>query len=225
MSGEIEKRAVKAEIRALEANGEMHIVGYSPVYGVRSSDLGGFVEIIAPGALKNVDMSDVRGTFDHDELLARGKNGTLSLADEASGLRYDILINPDDPEAVSAYAKVKRGDVDGSSFMFTVANDKWEQLADGTIVRTVLQIGELLDVGPVCHPAYPQASASARSMALALSGRAMPPDNMTDVTPEGGQEAAPESENGGDGGAQAGENGNLLLKLELSTIEIQIYDC
>lgn len=219
---DVEKRAIKSEVRALEDNGELHITGYSPVYGVRSSDLGGFVEIIEPTALNAVDLGDVRGQFDHDELLGRTKNGTLKLINEPGGMKYDITINPDDPEAMSCYAKVKRGDVDGSSFMFSVANDRWEQMADGVVVRHVIQIGELLDVGPVVFPAYPQASASARSKYAEFTGRAMP-DNQE--PPDGGQAADSEGEDSGEGDAQAGENANLLLKLELCSVEVQIYKC
>jgi uncharacterized protein len=151
---------------SMDPGGVPHIMGVSPVYGSLSEDLGGFREIIDPGALDEVlNLADVRGRYNHDVVLARTKNGTLKLENRADGLHYDIEINPLDVEAMSIYEKVKRGDVDGSSFMFAVApgGDTFERSADG-IVRRVSKIGALLDVGPVIYPAYPQTTAQVRSL-------------------------------------------------------------
>jgi HK97 family phage prohead protease len=164
---DIETRFIDLQIEAsTDQGGVPHIIGIAPVYGALSADLGGFREIIEPGALDAVLASaDVRGRFDHDVVLARSKNGTLKLENRADGLHYDIEVNPLDVEAMSIYEKVKRGDVDGSSFMFRVpqGGDAFERTADG-IVRRVVQIAELLDVGPVVYPAYPQTTAQVRTL-------------------------------------------------------------
>lgn len=162
---EIRLMSTKVEANT-DASGIPHIVGVSPVYNSLSEDLGGFREIIEPGALDEVlNLADVRGRYNHDVVLARTKNGTLKLENRADGLYYDIEINPLDVEAMSIYEKVKRGDVDGSSFMFAVApgGDTFERSTDG-IVRKVSKIGALLDVGPVIYPAYPQTTAQVRTL-------------------------------------------------------------
>lgn len=148
------------------------IRGIAPVFNAISEvlvdpDLGMFRELIEPTALDKVmanALLDTRARFDHKILLGRTKNGTLYLNKTEKGLEYTIYINPDDPEAMSAYEKVRRKDVDGSSFMFTVpeGGDVWE-MQDGIPLRRVKEFNELMDVGPVTFPAYPQTSADVRS--------------------------------------------------------------
>lgn len=162
---EQERRDIRTEVRAVEVDGSPHIVGKSPVFSKLSEDLGGWREVIEPTAFDSVMASspDVRGRFDHDLVLGRTKSGTLNLIKESDGISYDITINPDDPEAMAAFARVKRGDVDGASFMFIVDDDRWEKDASGEIVRHVITAAALLDVGPVAYPAYPDATAAIRS--------------------------------------------------------------
>jgi HK97 family phage prohead protease len=167
---EIEQRFITDPVQASTADdGSMHIKGMGIVFDQRSSvlvnSLGSFVEEIDPAAVDEIlPFSDVRGRFDHNVVLGRTKSGTLKLEKGARGISYDITINPDDPEGMAAYAKVKRGDVDGSSFMFTVpkGGDQWRR-EDGMAVRRVTKISSLLDIGPVAYPAYPQTSAAVRS--------------------------------------------------------------
>jgi uncharacterized protein len=166
----IEKRFITQNVEASsDEDGSLHIRGMGIVFDERSQVLinerGVFVEEIDPNALDDIlPFSDVRGRFDHDVVLGRTKSNTMKLVKEARGIFYDITVNPDDPQAMSAYAKVKRGDVDGSSFMFTVpkGGDQWKR-ENGTAVRRVMKISSLLDIGPVAYPAYPQTSADARS--------------------------------------------------------------
>jgi uncharacterized protein len=162
---ELERRDIRTEVRATVADdNSLHIVGKSPVFGKLSEDLGGWREVIEPTAFDGViDQADVRGRFDHDLVLGRTKNGTMKLAKEPDGIAYDITINPDDLQAMSAYSRIKRGDVDGASFMFMVETDRWEQDAENNVVRHVIKASALLDVGPVAYPAYPDATAFIRS--------------------------------------------------------------
>jgi hypothetical protein len=167
---ELEQRFITDPVTATaEEDGSLHIRGMGIVFDQRSSvlvnQLGSFVEEIDPGALDEIlPFSDVRGRFDHDVVLGRTKSGTLKLEKQARGIAYDITVNPEDPQGMSAYAKIKRGDVDGSSFMFTVpkGGDQWRR-EEGIAVRRVTKIASLLDIGPVAYPAYPQTSASVRS--------------------------------------------------------------
>jgi HK97 family phage prohead protease len=183
---EHEKRFIRGEVRAIEVDGQPVITGISPVFNVPSDDLGGFREIILPGALDNVlEDADVRGRYDHDLVLGRAKNGTLKMDLRSDGLHYEIHINSDDADAMAAYARVKRGDVDGSSFMFSVAEkgDTWQKDGEGNITRYVRDFAEFLDVGPVAYPAYPQSTAYTRSRLTEINNQQKEP------TPEVGSEA------------------------------------
>ena len=139
------------------------IAGYAAKFGVASQDLGGFIEIIAPGAFDLVlsEKQDVRGLFNHDAdaILARVKSGTLSLSVDETGFRYEFEA-PDTTAARDLIASLKRGDIDGSSFSFVVAEggDSWAYVSD-QIVRTITKIQRCYDVGPVTFPAYLDATA------------------------------------------------------------------
>lgn len=175
---DIEKRFLDMMPEAITGDGGMFIIrGTSPVFNAISevlidAEMGPFREVIEPTALDALfakGTPDTRGRMDHKIVLGRTKNGTLLLRKTEKGIEYDIFINMDDPEAMSAYRKVQRGDVDGASFMFIVApnGETWE-LQDGFPLRRVKEIDQLMDVGPVTYPAYPQASANARSKVIEL---------------------------------------------------------
>jgi phage head maturation protease len=59
------------------------------------------------------------------------------------------------PVHQTVYSAIKRGDVDGCSFAFTVpeGGDTWEENG-GTILRTLKRV-KLFELGPVLWPAYP----------------------------------------------------------------------
>lgn len=174
----VEKRFLDAMPEAITREDGIYIIrGTSPVFNAISevlidAEIGPFREVIEPTALDVLfakGTPDTRGRMDHKVVLGRTKNNTLFLRKTEKGIEYDIFINSDDPEALSAYRKVQRQDVDGASFMFTVApnGETWE-MQDGIPLRRVREIDQLMDVGPVTYPAYPQASANARSKVIEL---------------------------------------------------------
>lgn len=191
---DIEKRFLDMMPEAITGEGGAFIIrGTSPVFNAISevlidAEIGPFREVIEPTALDALfakGMPDTRGRMDHKTVLGRTKNNTLMLRKTEKGIEYDIFINPDDPEALSAYRKVQRQDVDGASFMFTVPpnGETWE-MQDGMPLRRVKVIDQLMDVGPVTYPAYPQASASARSKVIKLRQQQNEP---TEPEGEGGE--------------------------------------
>jgi HK97 family phage prohead protease len=119
---------------------------------------GRFRERIAPGAFLDAigPGQDVAALFNHDpnQVLGRTTSGTLRLEEAAASLAFAVDINPDDPQALGVLARVKRGDVRGASFSFTVGDEAWDYPKDGLPIRTILRVDELFDVGPVCFPAY-----------------------------------------------------------------------
>ena len=162
------------EIRSfnIELRGEgesRHVEGYGSVFNERSLDLGGFVEMIAPGAFDGViERSDVKAYLDHNPqrgILARSKNGegSLRLEVDERGLKYSF----DAPHTAlgdEVVEGLKRGDYTQSSFAFTVQDQTWTKEDDGTYLRTITKIGGLYDVSIVGNPAYEGTSVALRSL-------------------------------------------------------------
>lgn len=154
--------------------------GYAAVFDQETVIGGqfGFRERIAPGAFDRAlaEADDVRALFNHDPnlLLGRTSSETLRLSVDDHGLRYEVDL-PDTAAARDVQALISRGDVDGSSFGFTVDADEWddsEVKKKGKLpLRTITSV-TLWDVSPVTFPAYPQTSVSARTQAQALADTA-----------------------------------------------------
>jgi len=158
---DIERRTFTA---SLENTENRSVRGYASVFGKQSEDLGGFVEIIAEGAFDGRLNDDVRALFNHDQnlILGRTASNTLRLSIDANGLGYDCDF-PDTTYARDLMESVKRGDVNQSSFAFTVEEDEWLHEND-SIVRVVHKVRQLYDVSPVTFPAYTDATAAVRSL-------------------------------------------------------------
>lgn len=176
----IERRftAGAVELRAVGegADAKRKVRGYAAVFGKRSENLGGdsyqVFEVIDPGAFDDVLKDDVRALFNHDAnlILARSKGGagTLTLGVDEQGLWYEFEA-PDTQAGRDLIVSLSRGDVDQSSFAFTVnaEGQKWVEVTEGqkTIAtRTIRKVSRLYDVSPVTYPAYPDASAALRSL-------------------------------------------------------------
>jgi len=155
----MEQRFLPAkELRVVIADDQpVKIVGYSAVYNSLSDDLGGFKEIIRPGAFTRVLMNnpDVRALVDHDpsRIIGRTPN-TLKLSEDSIGLHADIE-PPETTTGRDILISLQRGDVTGMSFAFYVANDNWIK-SEGLDVREIIEIGGLFDVSIVTYPAYPE---------------------------------------------------------------------
>lgn len=149
------------------------IFGHAALYNVRSENLGTqerpIFEIIEKGAFDKVLNDDCRALFNHsaNHILARSKNGkgTLRLSLDAKGLRYEFEA-PDTQVGNDLLVSIKRGDVDQSSFGFSVAKDgeKWTQ-EGGASIRRISRIERLYDVSPCVSPGYASTTVSARSKA------------------------------------------------------------
>ncbi len=169
--GNIERRALAidevesavpllaVESRSAEDGSERQwIVGYAAKFGVNSLDLGDFVERIDPGAFGIVAERrgrkkplETRALWNHDANypLARYP-GTLRMNVDEIGLRYEFPV-PDT-------SNIEAGIVRGSSFSFQIApgGEAWS-VEEGRSIRTVTRVDSLIDLGPVCFPAYPDA--------------------------------------------------------------------
>lgn len=144
------------------------ITGYAAVFDSMSRDLGGFREIIKPGAFRNVLSNDVRALINHDKNLVIGRStaGTLKLIEDSRGLRVEIDL-PDTSYARDLQESMRRKDITGMSFRFYMHEDfkrgqKWNRSADG-VVREITEFAAIDDVSMVAYPAYTDASATLRS--------------------------------------------------------------
>lgn len=159
------------ELSAVEGD-EKRVVGHActfnePYLLYRTKSGDEIWEQIDPSAFSQCDMSDVIMQFDHSgRVLARTKNGTLTLASDEHGLRVEADLSKS-ALGPGVYDDINNGILDRMSFGFNVRADKREQemREDGTIklTRTITDVGKLYDVSVVSIPANDGTDISARS--------------------------------------------------------------
>ena len=150
----------KVEFREDGSIGTIH--GYAIVYNSDSEDMG-FIERVKPGAAKNaLERSDIRGLKNHDPNLIFARQGVnLELKEDKNGLSYEAT-PIDTRNFKETAAEVKAGLLTGQSFGFTILADEWKDLDTDNPQRTITEIGEIFDVGPVTYPAYPDTDVGVR---------------------------------------------------------------
>lgn len=163
-------RAYNFEIRAenSEKNGD-HITGRPIVYNSKT-DLGWFDEIIEAGALDKANLKDVRFLVNHDTSmipLARSRNNnensTMQLEVDKDGMSIRVNLDTENnTEARNLYSAIKRGDITGMSFMFTIDDEEWKDLESDHPTRHIRKIGTVFEVSAVTFPAYESTEISAR---------------------------------------------------------------
>lgn len=148
------------------------VEGYAIVFNSLSEDLGGFREMILPTAInqETINNSDIYYLFNHNNNsipLARSKNGegSLKLTIDEKGLKYSFnCLNSE------FYEIVKRGDLDKSSFAFSLPNDgsgeEWIKSNEYNYIRRITKIDKLYDCSAVLSPAYSQTELYARNNAI-----------------------------------------------------------
>lgn len=184
----LERRMATEKVEVRGADGQPKTIsGYGAVYN-RETVIGGmFREVIMPGAFRKVTSGDVFSLFNHSEdiVLGRTTAGTLTISEDATGLRYDVTPPASRADVVES---IQRGDVTGSSFGFRVAEggDSWTKptKAGELALRTISEFSALRDVGPVTFPAFDETTAEARSAAEATVRAAMPDDDTPAETAE-----------------------------------------
>lgn len=161
----MEKMEIRNTIGSVlrQADEESRLVeGYALLFETSSDHLD-FEEVIERTALEGViGVSDVFALLNHSKergILARSINGegSLSLEVDEKGLKYRF----DAPKTAlgeELLENLRRGEINQSSFAFTVKSDKWERKADGSWKRTIHQFDKLYDVSPVYNAAYSQTS-------------------------------------------------------------------
>jgi HK97 family phage prohead protease len=171
----VEVRHFKPQVRAV-GNGPKAIIGRPIVFNSLSEDLGGFRELVQPGAITYSD--DLRADFDHDSkyILGTRSKGTLSISEDAAGVCMEA--NPPDTQwARDLAVSIERGDIEHGSFAFRVlpGGQKWSE-QNGETIRTLTNI-LVSRVSVVSDPAYTATSLQVRSISEVLAERTEPDSN------------------------------------------------
>ena len=150
-----------------EAGGKRYLEGYFAVFNEPYQVFDGWIETIERGAFARYLASgkDSKVLWNHDSNIVLGstENGTATLREDETGLWGSVEINEGDQEAVNAYARVSRGDVNGCSFGFEIARQEewWDD--DGMYRTKITEVDPLYEVSPCTFPAYTATSISARN--------------------------------------------------------------
>jgi len=189
----IERRTLTtSNLRAAEGD-EMALIGYACSFNILSQDLGGFREVVAPGAFSAslARGADVRCLFNHDpsQILGRSGAGTLQVFEDNRGLAFRCSLDKNNSDHMNVRASIVRGDISQCSFAFSVPDggDSWDDQTDETTgmryARRTLRAVNLIDVSAVTYPAYDSPAATivqarAKTEASSLLARvlAMPGD-------------------------------------------------
>lgn len=183
----LEIRAISNEVQVDSRN----ITGYAVVFESNSEDLG-FIERIMKGAItdETIKKSDVFCLLNHDstKVLARSKygEGSLKLELDERGLKYSFTA-PNTDLGEELLEHLQRGEIDSSSFAFTVSLDegseKWYTV-EGVQYRDIYRIEALYDVSPVYQPAYQETTVSKRALDKLNQLREMQDEKEKDLQEE-----------------------------------------
>jgi len=172
-----EVRFLPLELRTeQEENEAAYIEGYPIVFN-QETDMGEWRETIDPSAAGDEKLlRDVALMVGHDFgsiplAHSRRNNGSgtmqLTATDEGVFMRA-MLDTENNPKAKEAYSAVKRGDLSGMSFAFTVNEERWEDLDTDKPLRRITGFGRIFEVSLVAFPAYSGTSVQAASDGPAL---------------------------------------------------------
>ena len=172
---ELVVRAFATTFRASEGEDNKGVIEGTPIVFNQDAEAetwdGKYYERIDEHALDNANLDDVRLFINHDTgkiALARSKRGsansTMSFTIDSEGLHIRALLDiENNQEARALYSAIKRGDMDGMSFMFRIKSQEWLGLDSEIPTRVIKEISIVHEVSVVNFPFYPQTSINARS--------------------------------------------------------------
>lgn len=167
------------EIRST-SDGGLRFTGYASTTETPYT-VGGFEETFARGAFKRClnEGPDVVLLVNHEGLpLARTSSGTMTLTEDARGLKVDADLDPDDPDVLALVPKMRRGDLTEMSFAFRATDDEWSERDTKRLVRSAtIHKG---DVSVVTNAANHSTTAGIRSLVEEFEERAGKKNNKQD---------------------------------------------
>lgn len=159
------KRNYPAEFRADSESGL--IVGVPIVFDT-PTDIGGwFQETICKGAIdESVLRNDVGFYFNHDlnsKRIARSiipidRLGGMDFKIDGEKVTMRVNANRKRTDANDLYLGIEDGTIDGMSFMFGVAEERWEDENTDYPKRFITRIDPIIEVSAVNYPAYKSTS-------------------------------------------------------------------
>lgn len=159
------KEIRSAEIQTDSKSEEMVLEGTAIVFNKPTeikTPTGSYIEVIKRNALDGLKLNDTRLLVSHDVNripLAKSPK-TMDIWTDEVGMHFRATL-PDTEEARSVYTAVKRGDMSGVSFGFTVSDGS--QYDVNTRTRTINKIDKVLEFSIVNYPAYAETSVEARN--------------------------------------------------------------
>lgn len=161
------RRELRAHSARMDATADGRtLTGYAAVFESPSeiSEWGfRFTEVVKPGAFARTLASgqDVLCCLNHSAmmLLGRSVSKTAKFWEDSVGLRFEVQL-PDTPTGNEVRELVKRGDLAGASFSFSVpgGGERWPS----PNFRELVDV-DLWEAGPVVTPAYSQTSLDIRA--------------------------------------------------------------
>lgn len=161
------KRNYPAEFRADSESGL--IIGVPIVFDT-PTDIGGlFQETICAGAVReSVLKNDVGFYFNHDlnsKKIARSvipidRHGGMEFEIGDKEVKVRINANRKRTDVNDLYLGIEDGVIDGMSFMFGVAEERWEDENTDYPKRFITRIEPIIEVSAVNYPAYKSTSIS-----------------------------------------------------------------
>jgi len=117
------------EVRELDESGGMTFEGYASVFNSRSENLGGFHEVVAPGAFKRSlrSRNDIKLLWNHDtgSVLGSTRAGSVTMVEDEVGLKVRAEL-PNTTLGRDTAELIRTGLVDSMSFSFSVIKDTWD---------------------------------------------------------------------------------------------------
>lgn len=159
------KRNYPAEFRADSESGL--IVGVPIVFDTPTDIGGAFQETICAGAIaEKLLRNDVGFYFNHDLNSMRIARSIIPL-DKLGGMEFEIgdkevkvriNANRKRSDVNDLYLAIEDGSIDGMSFMFAVAEERWEDEHTDYPKRFITRIDPVVEVSAVNYPAYKSTS-------------------------------------------------------------------
>lgn len=168
---ELIRRSYLFNVEARDTENGAIITGRPIVYNSRTNIGDMFYEVIDTGALNATDLTDVRFLVNHNMgmiPLARSRrnngNSTMRLSPDLEGLAIEVNVDTENnADARALYSAVKRGDITGMSFAFSVDAESWDDLNEEMPTRHITSIASVVEVSAVTWPAYEATEINARS--------------------------------------------------------------
>lgn len=192
------KRNYPAEFRA---NADTGLIEGIPIVFDTPTDIGGyFQETICKGAISKDIIKDVRFFWNHDlnrmavcrSIIPLEKLGGMELHIGDEQVRMIANPNRKRTDANDLCLAVEDGVVNAMSFMFGVAEERWEDVDTDYPKRFITRIDPLVEVSAVNYPAYASTSIHARGDAFTENDR-IALEKMREVRKKVGAESTAQS--------------------------------